>query len=102
MLEVALAFAKENRYTQVPTSELTKSGHESEPFFTTSERFSDALEAISHEKEITTAFVQKLLQCDYGHASATIDWLIEKKMIEEIPDSHKYKVTFLLPVELKI
>ena len=55
------------------------------------------VDAIFDSREITTAFVQKLLQCDYGHATATIDWLIEKKMIEEIPDSHKYKVTFLLP-----
>lgn len=102
LLEIALAFAKENGYKQVPGFDEKETECAWEPSFWTSERFLDALEVISHEEEITTAFVQKLLQCDYACAASTIDWLVKNDLVKEIPDSHQYKVTFLSPVQIKI
>ena len=102
LLEVALDFAKVKGYKQVPGFDADETECKPEPSFWTSERFLDALEVISHEEEITTAFVQKLLQCDYNHAVAAIDWLVKNDLVKEISDSHRYKVTFLSPMQIKI
>ena len=101
LLEIALDFAKVKGYKRVPGFDAEETECKPEPSFWTSDRFLDALEVISHEEEITTAFVQKLLQCDYNHAAATIDWLVKNDLAEGIPDSHRYKVTFLSPIKVK-